>query len=125
MPSTLNILIVDDEPIIHTTLARFIRSLGHQSYSATTGEAALCACNDRVFNVAIIDIRIPDADGFTLMEQVQQKNADTKIILITGLADLELQKKAQQSNAYCLMEKPLNLTHFMDVINRLAGANVS
>ncbi len=109
MPNPPDILIVDADEGIRQTLYLVLSQEGYQPMMAETGEHALNLTQDQFFNIALIDIRLPDITGTDLMAQLKERHPDMEILLITGYATLENAMEAVAEGAYHFFIKPLNM----------------
>jgi response regulator RpfG family c-di-GMP phosphodiesterase len=82
------ILCVDDEPNILSSLRRLFRTQGFQVRVAEGGQAALALLESETVDLVISDMRMPEMDGATFLEQVRQRWPDTVRLLLTGHADV-------------------------------------
>lgn len=88
-PASTRILLVDDEESILKVLARTLAPLGYAIDTALDAYTALDIMQARRADVALVDIRMPVADGFWLIDQLQQKYPATAIVIITGMRELD------------------------------------
>lgn len=82
------ILCVDDEPSILSALRRLFRARGLQVKVAEGGAAGLALLQTESIDLVISDMRMPEMDGVTFLEQVRQRWPDTMRLLLTGYADV-------------------------------------
>ena len=78
------ILVVDDHPSIATTLAMILEAAGYTVATAGTGRAAIDTLAGVAFDLALIDIHLPDTDGITLAREICKQIPPCKILLMTG-----------------------------------------
>src|SRR5438270_8993702 len=96
----VSILIVDDEPGNRETLADIFAEMGYHADTAATGQQALEKVREQFFNVAILDIRLPDMYGTELLAQLKEVHPDTTCIMVTGYASLQTSLRAINAGAY-------------------------
>src|SRR4030042_4964095 len=97
----MNILLVDDEPDVRTTLANFLGKLGYSVVCAYNGLEGLHRFHSQTFDLIITDIKMPDMDGLELMHRVKQiEKSPIDIIVITGHGDMDNAIKALKYGAY-------------------------
>lgn len=72
MPEMRRVLVVDDHPDAAETIALLLRLLGHESVATTTGRAALAAARASHFDVAIVDIGLPDVSGHEVARELRR-----------------------------------------------------
>jgi serine phosphatase RsbU (regulator of sigma subunit)/CheY-like chemotaxis protein len=115
---SVSVLIVDDEPGNRETLEDIFSEMGYRADSAGTGEQALEKARDQFYNIAILDIRLPDMYGTELLERIKEVQPLTTCIMVTGYASLQTSMKAINSGAYAYIVKPLNIEHVSGVIQQ-------
>lgn len=81
-----NILLVDDDPVKRVALTAVLESLGHNIYQADSGQAALRLILRRDYAVVLLDVRMPDMDGFQIAEalRARKRSEHTPVIFITA-----------------------------------------
>jgi PAS domain S-box-containing protein len=110
------ILIVDDEPRMCESLRMLLGGKGYEVYTAGTGKQARAILQDRQFDVALVDMVMPDTDGHQLMDLINQKNPDTDVIVITGDASLEFAIGALKRGAYDYVRKPFEFEELLATV---------
>jgi serine phosphatase RsbU (regulator of sigma subunit)/CheY-like chemotaxis protein len=113
-----SILIVDDEPGNRETLRDIFEEMEYQADTAATGQEALDMVRSRFFNVAILDIRLPEMDGTELLAQIKAVHPDTTCIMVTGYASLQTSLRAINAGAYAYIIKPLDIDHVSNVLQQ-------
>lgn len=79
------ILIVEDEPRLREVLCDYFRSKGELTYEAAGGAQALELVEEMTFDAILLDIMMPELDGFSVCRAIRRKN-DVPIIFITALS---------------------------------------
>ena len=82
------ILVVDDEQLIRRSIGRRLTTAGYSVLEAENGEVALRQAATGV-DLAILDYRLPDLDGLSVLKQIRQIDADVLVILLTAYASVE------------------------------------
>jgi serine phosphatase RsbU (regulator of sigma subunit)/CheY-like chemotaxis protein len=113
-----SILIVDDEPGNRETLRDIFEEMEYHADTAATGQEALEKVRNRFFNVAILDIRLPEMDGTELLAQIKAVHPDTTCIMVTGYASLQTSLRAINAGAYAYIIKPLDIDHVSSVLQQ-------
>jgi DNA-binding NtrC family response regulator len=103
------LLVVDDEPSICWGLARMGEAIGHEVLTAASAERALELAAEIQPDVIVLDIRLPNMDGLTAMEQLRQRVGDVPIIVITAFGDLQTAVDAVRQGAFDYIVKPFSL----------------
>ena len=120
------ILVVDDDEDVHSTLSAAMRGLRPDIIRAMTAADGLRLALERRPNLAIIDVGLPDLDGYALTRSMRARSelADLRICILTGhLPDRAL---ADAAGANAILGKPFRLNEFLDVVRdqlRLASAS--
>jgi len=123
MNEKISILLVDDEE-------RFIDSLqsllDHYNYSCTkafTGGEARSLLQEQVFDIALLDVGLPDMSGCDIAEFITTHCPDTSAIMLTGLNTVETAVRAMKQGAYDFLAKPINHDHLIKVIDKAVEHN--
>src|SRR5215510_4056298 len=83
-----SVLVVDDEPGIRETLARWLAGGGYDVQTASSADEALRCVHDRPPAVALCDIRMPGRDGLWLAQHIRRDAPETAVIMATGVQDV-------------------------------------
>ena len=110
------ILIVDDEPRMCESLRKLLGGKGYEVYTAGSGSEAQALLQDRRFDVALVDMLMPDTDGHQLMDLINEKSPDTDVIVITGDTSLESAIGALKRGAYDYVRKPFEFQELLTTI---------
>lgn len=100
------ILIVDDNADTRTWLAELLTLEGYEVAQAGAGAEALEQISNHVFDLAVIDLRLPDVDGAEIMRAVRHRSPDTQLIMLTGAPTVESAIEAVRSHAHEYLLKP-------------------
>jgi putative two-component system response regulator len=103
------ILIVDDEEMICSIMARRLSREGYACVTARNGREALDQFYKDTFSLILSDIRMPEMDGIELLKKVKAVNPRMMMIMVTAYADLEMAVEAMRLGAYDFLTKPVNL----------------
>src|SRR3974390_1743102 len=106
MPSE-KVLIVDDEKLVRWSLRQKCEEWGYRVLEADNGAAALKVAHNESPNLVLLDVRLPDASGIDILEQIRKAGDARAIIMITADPQLEDVKTALQLGAYDFVGKPL------------------
>ena len=102
------VLVVDDEQLIRWSLVERLRDEGHDVVEAATGAEALERCTDDV-DLVLLDFRLPDGDGLTLLRQMRRQHPDVVVIMMTAYTSVDTAVQAMKEGAYHYVGKPFNL----------------
>jgi DNA-binding NtrC family response regulator len=104
MPAS--ILVVDDESSTTCALDLLLRDHGYEVKTAFTAGEAETILARRWFDLVFLDLRLPDADGITLLEHIKQIAPETEVVLMTAYGSLEVTIEAIKRGAFYYLEKP-------------------
>jgi len=105
--SQKTILVVDDDKSILRTFTRILQKNGYEIDTAETGKEAMEKAENRQYDLALVDIRLPDMDGTDLLAKLKKPLQNTVKIMITGFPSLETGVKALDEGADAYLVKPV------------------
>ena len=111
------ILVVDDEALIRWSLTERLRSEGYEVLEAETGHDALEKLPEGV-DLVLLDYRLPDTDGVSLLRKIKEFDQDILVILLTAYASVETAVEAMKQGAYHFANKPFNLDDVSATVER-------
>jgi len=104
-----SVLIVDDEAGIRKLLTTALNENGYSTYSAENGAEATKKTNERYYNLALIDIMLPDTNGVELLTKFKETGPRTRKIIMTGNPSLQNAVEALNKGADAYIMKPLDM----------------
>jgi two-component system, NtrC family, response regulator AtoC len=105
---SFRILVAEDEAIYARTVARYLEGRGHEVRVTGTGKATQKALSEAEWDVLLLDLKLPDADGVDLLAQVRQEHGDLQTIIVTGFANVESAIGSMRLGAFDYVTKPPN-----------------
>jgi two-component system, NtrC family, response regulator HydG len=105
--SKKTILVVDDDKSILRTFTRILQKSGYEIDVAETGKEAQEKAETHQYDLALVDIRLPDMDGTDLLAKLKKQLQHTVKIMITGFPSLETGVKALDEGADAYLVKPV------------------
>ena len=103
------ILVIDDDSSIAESLDLYLTEEGYTVYTAATGTDGLNAFVKHAPDLVVLDIRLPDIDGFTVLEDLREEEENVKVIMITAYHDMDSTIKAMKGGAFDYIHKPINV----------------
>ncbi|MFZ6016780.1 MAG: sigma-54-dependent transcriptional regulator [Nitrospirota bacterium] len=100
------ILVIDDEDIVLISCDRTLTAEGYDVKMAKSGIDGLKMIENESFNLALVDIKMPDMDGMEVLKQIKSKWPDTEVIIITGYSTPATAISSIKLGAYDYIEKP-------------------
>ena len=111
------LLIVDDEELVRWSLRERLRKDGYTVLESGTVAGAMEKLTPAV-DLVLLDQRLPDGDGLTLLQQIKESSPDTLVILMTAFSTVENAVAAMKHGAYHYLNKPFNLDDVSAVVEK-------
>ena len=99
---------VDDEQLIRWSLTTRLAQEGYRVLEAETAAEALQRCQEGV-DLVLLDYRLPDSDGLSVLKQIKEGDPDTLVILLTAYSNVHVAVEAMKQGAYHYANKPFDL----------------
>ena len=112
------ILIIDDDPSFLMMLKNFLVKKNFQTRSGISANDALQILKKEVFDIILLDFKLPDKNGIDLLKDIKSLNTSTPVILMTSYADIKTAVKAIKQGAYDYVSKPINTDEILATINK-------
>lgn len=116
----MNVLVADDEDIVHKTLAKFLTDSGHTVESAYDGKSALEMIDRNDYDLALVDIKMPGVDGLSVLAKVFEVRPELSVVLMTGHGSMEMAVQALRLGAADFLVKPVKLAELDTVLEKAA-----
>jgi FixJ family two-component response regulator len=110
------IFVVDDDEAVRDSTAMLLAAGGFTVEAFATGTEFLTACNGHGVGCAVIDIHMPEMDGFAIVEALRARNAAVSVILITGRRDAAVEGRARELGVAPVLEKPFGRGLLIQVV---------
>jgi DNA-binding NtrC family response regulator len=124
-----NILLVDDDERLRRAAGKILAGEGYTVAGAASGAEALELLQQKKFPLAVVDLRLPDADGIAMLRKIRELQPETEVVMITGHGSVEQAVEAMRLGAYDFIQKPLDSTALLKTVakalekQRLASEN--
>jgi len=115
------VLVVDDEPQVVWVLQFSLEAEGYSTVAATDGAEALERIGEHHPNVMLLDIMMPEMDGWAVLEKLVSIAPEQrpKVIVVSALSSLKDRAKAAELGADAFVPKPFNVDELLEVLNGL------
>ena len=114
-----HIVLVEDDRGLRELLQEELDAAGYRVSACADAERAQCLLLDDTPALLISDLRLPGADGFSLLPTVRQCSSPPAVLIITAFGSVQQAVKALQSGADDFLTKPLEMDHFLLTVSRL------
>jgi len=116
MGETTRILVVDDDESIRKVLKTILEEEGYAVDTAENGKEAIKKSRAKFYNLALIDIRLPDMEGTKLLTEMKENTPKMVKIIITGYPSLENAIEAVEKGADAYILKPFDMDNVLNKI---------
>ncbi len=114
-----DVLITEDKASFGEMLKSSLEDAGISVKLVTRGREALQVCSKEKFEIALIDLKLPDIDGIDLIRKLKKSDIDAKFIVMTAFGPIERAVEAMRLGAYDFLTKPLDVEQLIVLINRI------
>jgi DNA-binding NtrC family response regulator len=114
-----NILIVDDEENLLLLLERILSKQGYQVVTAKNSYDALALLETRVFQLAILDIKMFPMDGVVLLGEIKSRRPGIEVIMITAYPTIDTRKECMKKGACTYLTKPVDIQELKTTVESL------
>ncbi len=116
---TGSILVVDDEYGVRSGIRTILEMEGYEVAEAGDGAAALAALGERAFDVALLDYRLPDTDGLSLLQTMKARGCEAMVCMITAYANIDTAVAATRQGVDFFLPKPFSPEDLEGVVETL------
>ncbi len=112
------ILVVDDDEVMRQTLSDVLKKRGYMVSTAETGGQTISSVKEQLFDLVLLDIRLPDMDGLDVLKGIKEIESDLMVIVMTAYSDVQTAVMAMKSGAYDYIDKPFELEELKILIQK-------
>ena len=116
----LSTLVVEDGQSQREILRDFLRDEGYDVVEAENGNKAIEAVKNGYFDLVLLDYKMPEKDGITVLEEVKDINAEIDVIMMTAYGSVDTAVRAMKAGAADYITKPIELEELRILIGRIA-----
>jgi two-component system response regulator HydG len=119
------ILVIDDEPSVVDALKIILNDNGYEAVVAVTASAAIELARRHEFDVAIVDLRLPDLSGLAVLAQIAEICPDIDGILITAYDSPDVRSDAAASGFVTVLAKPFSPRTLLDLLGGILSQRLA
>jgi CheY-like chemotaxis protein len=116
---TAQILVVDDDPQVLKYFETVLSDLNYSVTITTSGLHATRLLEEKKFDLLILDLSMPDTDGFEILQMVRTRMPDLKVLVISGFMQGTLLRAAELVGANATLDKPSSPEQLAQTVGRL------
>jgi len=116
LDKNVRILIVDDDESIRKTMQTTLEDEGYIVDLATNGNEAIEMTQETAYNIALLDIRLPDMEGVELLKLIKSNVPKTRKIMVTGYPSMQNAISALNKNADAYLIKPVDIEKLLKLV---------
>jgi DNA-binding NtrC family response regulator len=120
MPDAIHVLVVDDDPDVRAMLTMVLARPPMTVSEALSGSEAMERLARAAFDVALVDVQLPDHSGLDILRWARDADIDVEMIVLTGHADVETAVEAMRLGAYDFIAKPWKNSELLEVVAKAA-----
>ena len=114
----MRILVIDDDDSNRESLEMYFTEEGFDVVTASTGAQGVKKYRDNAVDAVILDIRLPDMEGFDVLDDLRSQNGDVKVIMITAFHDEKTINRAVEKGSFAYIKKPIDLDDLDSVVRK-------
>ena len=117
----LGVLIAEDDPVSGAVCARALKNAGYRAVVVASGEEALSRLHAEPFDLAVVDVMIPDMDGFALVRAMRADERLTRlpVVFLTGCREPEMRIRGYRAGGDSYLVKPVRPGELVDQVQSL------
>ena len=115
----MKILVIDDEPVILNSCRKVLEEDGFDVYLVPSADEALKAMKKEVFDLLLVDVKMPKHDGIYLMQKVKEKWPDVPIIVMSGYPTPDTITDGAKMGADAFIAKPFTPDELLETIRQV------
>lgn len=113
------VMVVDDQVFIRKMIIEFLLISGYKPFEASDSTEALNLAARERLDIALVDVNIPEIDGFALFRRLKKIRPDLTAIFMSGSSDIQSIKKASEEGAVDFLIKPFDIFELLGILNNV------
>lgn len=112
------ILIIDDDSYICNLLVNFLKNNGYQAEGTISGLNGIKLAEKKNFDLVLCDFRLPDSDGYKILQKVKSQKRSLPVIIMTAYADVKIAVKLIKAGAFDYVTKPIQPEEILQLVEK-------
>jgi DNA-binding NtrC family response regulator len=114
----LRVLFVDDEEELVSTVVERLGLRGIDATGATSGVDALKCIDEQVFDVVVLDVKMPGLGGFEVIAKIRQVQPNLSVVFLTGHGSEESAQEGMRMGAFDYLMKPVDIDALVEILHK-------
>jgi DNA-binding NtrC family response regulator len=119
--SVPKVLVVDDEPVVVNSIRKTLARKAFKVEEAFSGREAMARIAAEPFDLVLMDMRLPDANGLDLVEEIKKRRPELRVVIVTGYASIDTAVEAIKRGANDYMPKPFTPDELSTMASKVLG----
>ena len=119
------VLVVDDEPVVVNSIRKTLARKSYRVEEAFSGQEALSLIAKGAYDLVLLDMRLPDANGLELISDIRKRRPNQRVVIVTGYASIDTAVEAIKRGASDYMAKPFTPNELYEVTSRTLDRRVA
>lgn len=120
--NNIQVLIADDEDALRTTIAAWLRDEKFEVEEVGDGLEAIKKTQAKDYDIALLDIKMPGANGLEVLRYIKKNSAQTEIVMMTGMSDVSMAVEAMKLGAKEYLTKPVDMDQLVPQLKGIIQA---
>ena len=125
MPDAIKLLVVDDEPDFLDTMSERLEAHGFLVTKASSGSEAIAAAHRGGFDIALVDLKMPEMDGCELLRVLREEHKFLEVIILTGFASIDAAVECTKAGAIDFVSKSCALDDLLEKLKTAYTARLT
>lgn len=115
----INVLVADDEDGLRMTISAWLGDEGFEVQQASNGLDAIKIVQSNDFDIALLDIKMPGANGLEVLRFIKKNSSPTEVVMMTGMSDVSMAVEAMKLGAREYLTKPVDMEQLVPQLRSL------
>jgi len=109
----IRVLVADDEDALRSTVSAWLTDEGFDVEQAANGLDAIKLVQSKDFDIALLDIKMPGANGLEVLRYIKKNSVATEVVMMTGMSDVSMAVEAMKLGSREYLTKPVDMEHLV------------